>query len=192
MFFSVTGSKQQAPSPLKFPWHLAWNVRRSKNEAPACLHRQPPCNHLVTGGFRPKQSPLWNEEEAIERNISSLKKGEKREGCVALRASCLVQHTCMVPKKVPEASPHPPLHFCYKILEKGLTEDRLTLAQRLKSPLLWLVGFGALGPVVRQDYQGERAQTRKAAHSWRARDEEKERIWTQAYPLEAWATDLLP
>lgn len=54
----------------------------------------------------------------------------------------------------------------------------MTLAQSLKSPLLWLVGFGALGPVVRQDYRGERAQMTKAAHLWRARDEEKERIWT--------------
>lgn len=97
--------------------------------------------------------------------------------------------------KVPDASPgppQPPLHFCYKTLEKGLTEDRLTLAQSLKSPLLWLVGFGALGPVVRQDYQGERAWMRKAAHLWRARDEEKERIWMQACPLGAYTTDLLP
>lgn len=96
--------------------------------------------------------------------------------------------------KVPDAnlSLQPPLHFFYKTLEKGLTEDRLTLAQSLKSPLLWLVGFGTLGPVVRQDYQGERAWMRKAAHLWGARDEEKERIWMQACRLEAYTTDLLP
>lgn len=56
------------------------------------------------------------------------------------------------------------LPFCCTILRNGWKRKDWYLAQSLMSPLLRLVGFVALGPVVRPKDQDERAWKRKTAH----------------------------